>query len=280
MKKYWIIAVIICAAIYMCGHSSLESTPEGQSAGTLERLDDLNSPKYRVGVPLGGKAMKIGEEQFSKSRICYFNNPSTAYEAILQRKADAFLFGSHALDFIDSRYPDLAVLPGVTERVDIAIAFSPEQGDLRYQVNRFISLCKADGTYDAMYKRWFKARRLPSMPYIEKPANPTRTIRVGTCTQVPPMSFIDRETQEPSGFDMELVQRLALHLNARIVVLDMDFHTLFEALDEGRIDMGIAGLNKDDKRPDQVIYSRNYIDSYIVAIVHRELLKNRKKAAK
>ena len=94
------------------------------------------------------------------------------------------------------------------------------------------------------------------------------------------MSFIDRETQEPSGFDMELVQRLALHLNARIVVLDMDFHTLFEALDEGRIDMGIAGLNKDDKRPDQVIYSRNYIDSYIVAIVHRELLKNRKKAAK
>jgi hypothetical protein len=47
-----------------------------------------------------------------------------------------------------------------------------------------------------------------------------------------------------------------------------------------RIDMGIAGLNKDDKRPDQVIYSNNYIDSYIVAIVHSELVKNRKKAAK
>lgn len=279
MKKYWIIALLICAAIYLCGHSSLEESKQ-QSGGTLERLDDLNSQKYCLGVPLGGNAMRIGEEQFSKARICYFNSPKTAYDAIIQRKADGFLFSSHVLDFIDVRHRDLTVLPGVSERVDIAIAFPPEQGDLRNAVNRYISLFKTDGTYEDMYERWFKSEKLPEMPYIEKPASPTRTLRVGTCSQVPPMCFMDRDTEELSGFDIELMQRLALHLNARIVLIDMDFHTLFEALDEGRIDIGIAGLNKDEKRPDQVIYSKNYIDSYIVAIVHSELVKSPKKGRK
>ena len=279
MKKFWIIAILLCVGIYFCGHSSLDDSKK-KPEGTLQRIDDLNSSKYSIGVPLGGKAMQIGENQFSNARICYFNNPKTAYDAILQRKTDAFLFSSHALDFIDVRNPDLTVLPGVTERVDIAVAFSPEQGDLRYEVNKFITKFKNDGTYEDMYNRWFKSRKLPKIPHIDRPANPKRTIRVGVCSQVPPMCFRTRDEDELSGFDIELLRRLASNLNARIELHDLDFHTLFEALDEGRIDMGLAGLNKDEKRPDQVIYSKNYIDSYIVAIVHSELVKAPEKGRK
>lgn len=279
MKKLWIIAALLCVAIYFCGHSSLEEGKR-KPEGTLERITDLNSPKYSVGVPLGGKAMNIGEEQFPHARVCYFSSPDAAYSAILQRKADAFLFSSHTLDFIDARTPDLTVLPGVTDRVDIAIAFPPEQGDLRYEVNKYIARFKADGTYQDMYERWFKSRRLLPIPHIERPKSPTRTIRVGVCSQVPPLCFRTGEDDELSGFDIELLRRIASHLNARIELHDMDFHTLFEALDEGRLDMGLAGLNKDEKRPDQVIYSKSYIDSYIVAIVHSELVKPQNKARK
>ena len=275
MKKFWIIAILLCVGIYFCGHSSLDDSKK-KPEGTLERIDDLNSSKYSVGVPLGGKAVQIGENQFSNARICYFNNPKTAYDAILQRKTDAFLFSSHALDFIDVRNPDLTVLPGVTERVDIAVAFSPEQGDLRYEVNKFITKFKNDGTYEDMYNRWFKSRKLPRLPYIEKPARPKRTIRVGTCSQVAPLCFRVGE-EELSGFDIELLQRLALHLNAHIILYDMDFPELFAALDDSRIDMALAGLNKDTTRPDKVIYSKNYIDSYIVAIVHSDLVKKAEK---
>ena len=279
MKKFWILAILLCAGIYLCGHSSLTGDNQG-TEGMLERIDDLNNSRYSVGVPLGGKAMTIGEHQFGNARICYFNNPRSAYDAILQRKVDAFLFNSHSLDFIDVRNPDLTVLPGVTERVDIAIAFSPEQGDLRYEVNKFLSRFKSDGTYKEMYDRWFKSHKLPEIPHIERPTSPTRTIRVGVCSQVPPLCFRTREEDELRGFDIELIRRLSNYLNARIELHDMDFTTLFEALDEGRIDMSLAGLNKDDRRPDQVIYSNNYIDSYIVAIVHSELVKTLKRGRK
>jgi ABC-type amino acid transport substrate-binding protein len=279
MKKFWIIALLLCIAVYCCGHFSLDGDKK-KPEGTLERIDDLNASRYCVGLPLGGKAMMVGEEQFANARLCYFNSPGTAYDAILQRKADAFLFNSHSLDFISTRHPDLEVLPGVLDRVDIAIAFSPEQGDLRYEVNKYISRFKEDGTYNDMYQRWFKSDKLSEIPYIERPKSPTRTIRVGVCSQVPPMCFRSREEGELTGFDIELLRRIASALNARIELHDMDYTTLFEALDEGRIDMGLAGLNKDEKRPDQVIYSKNYIDSYIVAIVHTELVKPQNKGRK
>lgn len=268
MKKYIFIGAIIIAILYFAGFST--SKPE-KAPGTLTRLDDLNTPEYRVGVPLGGKSMTVGESQFSKARVCYFNNPRTAYNAILERKADAFLFSSHSLDFIDTRYKDLTVLPGCLDRIDIAIAFTPEQTMLCHEVNQFIASFKSDGTYDEMYQRWFKSGRLATMPYIEKPKNPTRTIRVGTCSQVAPLCFRTKD-DELSGFDMELLQRLALRLNAHIILQDMDFTEMFRALEEGRIDMALAGLNKDTNRPDDVIYSKNYIDSYIVAIVHTDLV--------
>lgn len=279
MKKFWIIALLLCVGIYLCGHASLEEGKHNP-AGTLERIDDLNASRYAVGVPLGGKAMTLGEEHFTNARVCYFNNPRTAYEAILQRKADAFLFNSHSLDYIAVNHPDLTVLPGVLDRVDIAIAFAPEQGDLRYEVNKFITRFKEDGTYADMYERWFKSQKLGRIPYIERPKSPTRTIRVGVCSQVPPLCFRRPGSDTLSGFDIELVRRISKHLNARVILHDLDFHTLFEALDEGRIDMGLAGLNKDTARPDQVIYSKNYIDSYIVAIAHTELVKQPEKKRK
>lgn len=279
MKKFWIIAILLCVGIYLCGHSSMLEDKQ-KTEGSLARIDDLNSPQFCVGLPLGGKAMTVGEERFSNARLCYFNNPKAAYDAILQKKVDAFLFNSHSLDFIDTRNPDLTVLPGVTERVNIAIAFSPEQKELRYEVNKLISQLKNDGTYQDMYERWFKSRRLPDIPHIERPKAPTRKIRVGVCSQVPPLCFRTKEDDELSGFDIELLRRLANKLNARIELHDLDFTTLFEALDQGRIDMGIAGLNRDDRRPDQVIYSNNYIDSYIVAIVRSELVKTPEKSRK
>lgn len=279
MKKIWISAIALCLGACVAG-CYLLGTPGMSSGKSVARLHDLNSSRFTIGVPMGGKATKLAEEQFSKANRVFFNSPRTGCEAVMQRSVDAFLFNSHTLDFIASRDPNLTVLPGVGERVDIAIAFAPERKGLCKEVNKFIARFKKDGTYQQMYDRWFKSSERPDIPEIERPADPTRTIRVGVCSQVPPLCFRSRDEDTLSGFDIELLRRLSSELNARIELHDLDFITLFEALDEGRIDMGLAGLNKDDKRPDQVLYSDNYIDSYIVAIVRSELVKPQGKAGK
>lgn len=279
MKKFWIIAALLCAVVYFCGHSSLLGDRKAP-VGTLERIDDLNSMQYCVGVPLGGQAMTAGEEQFTSARICYFNSPTSACDTILQRKADAFLYNSHYLDYVNMNHPDLTVLPGVLGRVDIAIAFAPEQGDLRYEVNKYITRYKENGTYENMYARWFKTRNQASIPQIDRPHSPTRTIRVGVCSQQRPMCFRNYGEKEMSGFDIELLRRIARHLNAHLELHDMDVHSIYEALNEGRLEMAVAGLSESDSRSRKIIYGKNYIDSYVVAIAHTELVKPQKKGRK
>lgn len=272
MKKFWFSAIILCFGACLAGYYLL-GLPSPGSEKSASRLHDLNSSAFTIGVPMGGKATKLSEEQFSSAKRAYFNSPRTGCEAVARRSVDAFLFHSHTLDFIASRDPNLTVLPGVGDRVDIAIAFAPERKELCKDVNNFIARFKKDGTYQQMYDRWFRSSERPDIPEIERPTAPTRTIRVGVCSQVPPLCFRSRDEDTLSGFDIELLRRLSSELNARIELHDLDFVTLFEALDEGRIDMGLAGLNKDDNRPDQVLYSDNYIDSYIVAIVHTSLVR-------
>lgn len=279
MKKIWISAILLSLGACLAGYY-LMATPGLGTEKSATRLHDLNDSAFVIGVPMGGKATKLSEEQFPKARKAYFNSPRTGCEAVVQRSVDAFLFNSHTLDFIASRDEKLTVLPGVGERVDIAIAFAPEHQELCNEVNKFIAQFRKDGTYQQMYDRWFKSTERPDIPEIHRPDAPTRTIRVGVCSQVPPLCFRSRDEDSLSGFDIELLRRLSNKLNARIELHDMDFVTLFEALDEGRIDMGLAGLNKDTNRPDQVLYSDNYIDSYIVAIVHTSLVETPEKGGK
>lgn len=279
MKKIWISAILLSLGACLAGYYLL-ATPGQGTEKSATRLHDLNDSGFTIGVPMGGKATKLSEEQFPKARKAYFNSPRTGCEAVVQRSVDAFLFNSHTLDFIASRDENLTVLPGVGERVDIAIAFAPEHKKLCDEVNKFIAQFRKDGTYQQMYDRWFKSTERPDIPEINRPDAPTRTIRVGVCSQVPPLCFRSRDEDSLSGFDIELLRRLSSKLNARIELHDVDFVTLFEALDEGRIDMGLAGLNKDTNRPDQVLYSDNYIDSYIVAIVHASLVATPEKGGK
>lgn len=270
MKKTIFAAVLLGIAVFFCGYSNYRDDP-GDITGTLSRLDDLNHKEYRVGVPMGGVAMRAAETQFAHARLCYFHNPNAAYQAILQRKIDGFLFNSHSADYQAAQSPDITVLPGCLDRVSIAVALPRRHFDLRADINRFINLCKQDGTYRDMYERWFKSSRLGGMPYIAPPTSPSRHLVVGTCSQVRPLCFLVGE--ELRGFDVELAQRLAAHLNATITLLDMDYHDLREAVRRGQVDLAIAGINVDENSDPDIIFSKDYLDSYVVAAVHTELVK-------
>lgn len=272
MKKIIIAAVLLGVAIFFCGYSNYQDDP-GDLTGTLSRLDDLDNPMYRVAVPMGGQAMRAGEAQFTKARLCYFRNPDIAFQSIVQRKVDGFLFNSHSADYQASQYPDITVLPGCMDRVKIVMALPKRNADMRSEINRFINLCRQDGTYKDMYQRWFKSSRLGGMPYIETPKSPKRHLVVGTCSQVRPLCFLVGE--ELRGFDIEYAQRLAAYLNASITFLDMNYHDLKEAVRQGKVDLAIAGINADENQDPDIVFSKDYIDSYVVAAVSTELVRKK-----
>ena len=170
------------------------------------------------------------------------------------------------------------------------MGISPKKPELKNEVNAFIDAYKANGTYQDMYDRWvklteaertaFSRPKLPDMPAINAPKAPTRTLVVGTCSQLEPLCFRKPggEATDLIGFDMELLQRLANHLNAEIHLLDLDYTTLMNKLANGELDMVVAGLNKTKERQKRgIIFSKNYIDSHIVVMVRSNRVEERKK---
>ena len=59
--------------------------------------------------------------------------------------------------------------------------------------------------------------------------------------------------------------------------MNMDYHNLKEAVRKGNVDLAIAGINADEGNDPDIVFSKDYIDSYIVAAVHTELVKKKGK---
>lgn len=279
MKQFFSFASILCCVLAACVFSSCGDSYK-KDMPQFSDIQDLNSPDYRVGLPLGATAMYEGEIKLSKARPSYFNSHHAAYSALLQNKIEAYVFDSHTLEYVAAHTPDFEILPGNIGTVDIAIGVSPDNATLVASINDFIDAYKANGTYEEMYTRWIQLNNqkddpytgydVPPMPKIETPANPTRTLVVGTCSQLAPMCFqVPGEEGKPTltGFDMELLRRLALHLNVKIELRDMDYVTLINKLSSGELDLVVAGLNKTTEREERILFSKNYIDSRIVAMV-------------
>lgn len=289
MKKSSIISCFLCCILLACGFTACDNQYNKEKP-KFSHLEEVNNPAFRLGLPLGAKAMHVGERQMPDARPCYFNSHYSAYIALLEEKIDAYMFDSHSLDYVAANSRDFAILPGSAGLVDIAVGISPRKPELQHEVNAFIDAYKTDGTYQNMYDRWvklteaersaFSRPQLPDMPAINAPKAPTRTLVVGTCSQLEPLCFRKPggNATDLIGFDMELLQRLALHLNAEIRLLDLDYTTLMNKLANGELDMVVAGLNKTKERQKRgIIFSKNYIDSHIVVMVRSNRVEERKK---
>lgn len=279
MKKLLSIAGILSCALLAGILSSCDDMPYLKKEPKAAKIEDLNSPDFRVGLALGAKSMYVGEEKLPKARPGYFSSHHTAYDDLKRKKIDAYVFDSHTLDYVAATNEEFTVLPGSIGAVDIAIGVTPGKPELLEPINAFIDAYKADGTYNNMYERWIKVIgidqntpeevAIPPMPEIPAPEAPTRKLVVGVCSQLEPMCFHRPGTvpAELVGFDMELLRRLALHLNAEIELHDLDYKLMMELLANGELDMVVAGLNRTAAREESILFSKNYINSRIVALV-------------
>jgi len=83
---------------------------------------------------------------------------------------------------------------------------------------------------------------------------------LGTSADYPPFEFhkqIDGK-DEIVGFDIEIAKEIAKELGVELEIKDMKFDGLLAALQTGKVDIVIAGMNPDDKRRKAVDFSDIY----------------------
>ncbi|CAH0121402.1 MULTISPECIES: transporter substrate-binding domain-containing protein [unclassified Paenibacillus] len=99
-----------------------------------------------------------------------------------------------------------------------------------------------------------------------------KRIVLGTSADYPPYEFhktIDGKDQIV-GFDIEIAKAIADDLGVELVVEDMNFDSLLIALNTGKVDMVISGMNPTEKRKKNVDFSNIYYTSEQAVLVRSE----------
>lgn len=91
--------------------------------------------------------------------------------------------------------------------------------------------------------------------------------KVGTEPTFPPFEFFDKQTQEITGFDVELIKAIAEESGIKVEIQNLGFDALIPALQSGTIHIIASGMSIDDRRKEQVDFTKPYINSGLAIAV-------------
>jgi polar amino acid transport system substrate-binding protein len=217
-------------------------------------------------VPTGTMADQMVLKRFPDARIEYYNSILDCALAVKDDKADAAAYDKPILMNIAGKNAGLVVLPEVLMDDNYGFAVRLEDVALKDSMDKTLAGLKADGTYEAMNRRWFPASGEPGpMPVIGNDGR-NGELRFGTAAVTEPMSYYDAAKQVV-GFDIEFATHIARKLGKKLVVVDMEFGAMIPSLIAGKVDMIGAGLSITEERAKSVLFSEPYYLGGLAAIV-------------
>ncbi len=97
-------------------------------------------------------------------------------------------------------------------------------------------------------------------------------IVVGTSADYPPYEFHLLNDQEGDlvGIDIDIAKVIADKLGVKLVIRDLIFSKIFDELEAGRIDLGIAGLTPTEERKKRVSFSEIYYQAIQSIVVNKK----------
>ena len=91
-------------------------------------------------------------------------------------------------------------------------------------------------------------------------------IYVGTEAGFAPYEYMSGD--QVVGVDMDIAQAIADALGKELVIKNMDFDGVLNAVQQGQVDFVAAGVSVDEERQKVMDFSHNYVDSSDVVIVN------------
>lgn len=101
------------------------------------------------------------------------------------------------------------------------------------------------------------------------PAPVEGVITVGTDATFPPFEIVDEETQELTGFDIELMRAIAEINGWEIEFANQPFDPMMAALALCQYDMAIAAITITPERQEEMLFSDPYINAGQIVVVQQ-----------
>ena len=185
-------------------------------------------------------------------------------------KIDAIILDEQPAKKIVEKNPKLVILNEEFALEDYAIAVKKGDTELLAKINATLNRIKNDGTYqkfiDAYIPESGEATALPE----RTASTATEELVIGTNAEFSPFEYMDGD--KIVGFDIEIAQEIAADMGKKLRIENMNFDSLINALNTGKVDMVIAGMTATDERKQNVDFSDTYYVSKQVIIINKKSL--------
>ena len=94
--------------------------------------------------------------------------------------------------------------------------------------------------------------------------------QVATDNAYAPFEFIDEESGELEGFDVELIKALAEEADIEIEIQQLEFDGIVAGVGSGKFDIGIAGMTITEEREENIDFSQPYYEAGLILAVDED----------
>lgn len=148
-----------------------------------------------------------------------------------------------------------------------AFAINKSNTALKESVNSILASLENSGELDAIINSFFDGDADFTYTNPAEPSSAERSgyLVVGTNAYFPPFEMY--EGAKLTGVDMKIAHVIATELDKTLYIKDMDFDGLIPAVQNGDVDIAMAGMTVNEERLQQVDFSNGYYTSAQVITV-------------
>ena len=209
-----------------------------------------------VGVLTGSNLPEIVGAHLPEAEVRYFNTTADELSALRSGKVDALALDEPVARNMAAEDGSLAIVPEKLGVMDYAFVLgkSARSEALCAEISDYLRGLKADGTLEALQKKWFDAadfERLDMTDYRDLPAV-NGTVRLATF-QYPPFSV---EAEEMSvGYEIELMAMFCRDRGYALTVTDMTIDAILPSVQSGKFDVGCGSISVTEERKQTMLFT-------------------------
>ena len=230
----------------------------------VSERDELYS-RSRLGAVNGTLTEVALEKAYSAADLLLYQDEGGVVAALMAGKIDyGFVSEFYANRFMESNSGYEYVMPAFIT-FDDAMGVAKGNDELREKINEVLARLRADGTVDAVNKKWLVDRNytMDDVPVRED----GEVLRVASTGTDEPYTFI--YNGERVGYSREIIMRIAYELGYRVEFQDMSFSSLIASVVSGKCDLALQLMPTDERR-EQIDFTDSYVSLSYGALAKRE----------
>ena len=98
-----------------------------------------------------------------------------------------------------------------------------------------------------------------------------KDLRVGSNTTFPPFEFVNSQTQEVTGFEMDLIRAMGEKAGYDVKIQNMGFDGIIPALMTGTVDVGASGFSITEERKKRVLFTDSFYRSGLTILIAKNM---------